>query len=355
MRVGLYFEMQTPPGKDHHQVYWEVVRQVEAADRLGFDVLSLVEHHCQEQFSISANPLAFFTAMAQRTQRLRFRTALHVLPVHNPIRLAGEIAAADILTDGRLECGIGRGHPWILISAGVPMVESKERFDEVLAILEQAWTEPRVNFEGKFYSIRNQVVVPRPVQKPHPKFFSTIRDPRAAQRGWGVLVPPVYPHSDIADYLTTYVAGCREHGHTPDIVYIRPVYVDEDRDRARREAEIPVRNFFAYNAGPRATLPPKEELERAGYGFYATGKLEALARLSLDEVMEREIAFVGTPEQVAEKVDRVLKVPGVAEFAIIANFGGIEHEKALKTLDLFARRVMPALGLGRKQDEPADR
>jgi alkanesulfonate monooxygenase SsuD/methylene tetrahydromethanopterin reductase-like flavin-dependent oxidoreductase (luciferase family) len=343
MRFGLYFEMQTPPGKDHHQVYWEVVRQVEAAERLGFDVVSLVEHHCQEQFSISANPLAFFAAVAQRTQRLRFRTALHVLPVHNPIRLAGEIAAADILTNGRLECGIGRGHPWILISAGVPLEESKERFDEVLAILEQAWTRSRVDFEGRFYSIRNQVVVPRPLQKPHPKLFSTIRDARAAERGWGVLAPPVYPFSAMEADIRRYVADCQVHGHAPDVVYIRAVYLDEDPDRARREAGPFLRNFFAYNASPTVSLPPKEELERKGYPLYAAGTLQGLARLSVDEILEREIAFVGTPEQVAEQVDRIRKIPGVTEFALIANYGGIEHGKALKTQELFARRVLPAL------------
>jgi len=347
MRFGLYFEMQTPPGKDHHQVYWEVVRQVEAADQLGFDVVSLVEHHCQEQFSISANPLAFFTAVAQRAPRLRFRAALHVLPVHNPIRLAGEIAAADILTDGRIECGIGRGHPWILISAGVPIEESQERFDEVLAILEQAWAESRVNFEGKFYTIRDQVVVPRPVQKPHPKFFSTIRDARAARRGWGVLIPPVYPSAEMREQILAHVANCRAHGQTPDVVYIRAVYLDEDPDRARREAGTFLRNFFEYNASPTASLPPGEELERKGYGYYATGRLQALARLSTDEILEREIAFVGTPEQVAEQVGRVRQIAGVTEFSLIANFGGIEHWRALRTIELFARRVMPALGLGR--------
>ena len=197
MRLGLYFEMQTPPGKDHHQVYWEAVRQVEAADQLGFDVVSLVEHHCMEE--------------------------------------------------------------------------------------------------------------------------------------------------DIARYVT----DCRVHGHTPDVVYIRAVYLDDDPDQARREADTAIRNFFAYNASPRATLPPNEELERKGYPFYATGTLEALARLSVDELIDKEIVLVGTPEQVAEQVDRIRQTPGVAEFAMIANYGGIEHWKALKTQELFARRVMPALGLGR--------
>lgn len=343
MRFGLYYEMQTPPGADHHRVYWDVVGQVEAADRLGFDVVTLVEHHCREQFSISANPLAFFTAVAQRAPRLRFRTAVHTLPLHNPIRLAGEIAVADILTNGRIECGIGRGHPWVLLSAGVRLDESKERFEEVLAILEMAWTEPRVSYEGKFHTIRDQVVVPRPVQKPHPKLFSPVRDPRAARRGWGVLTAPVYPAAETREEIVAHVADCRAHGRTPDVVYIRAVYLDEDPDRARRDAAPFIRNFFAYNAGPRATLPPKEELERAGYGIYTTGKLEGIARLSLDEILEQGIAFVGTPEQVAEQIDGVGKIPGVTEFAMIANYGGIAHAGVLRTLELFASRVMPAL------------
>ena len=343
MRYGLYFELQTPPGKDHHQVYWEALRQVEAADELGFDVVSLVEHHCQEQFSISANPLAFFTAAAQRTTRVRFRTALHTLPLHNPIRLAGEIAAADILTNGRLECGIGRGHPWNFISAGVPMEESKPRFDEALAILEQAWTQPRVNYEGAFYAIRDQVVVPRPVQRPHPPFLTKIGDARAAERGWGVMVPPVYPFAEIAGRMTEYTEATRAHGHKPNIVYLRAIYIDEDRDQARLECATALRNFLAYNASPIASLPPREELERGGYGFYATGALQRLGNLSADEIIERGIAWVGTPDDIAAEVAALAEVPGIGELSVITNFGGIDHWKAIKTLDLFARRVMPAL------------
>jgi alkanesulfonate monooxygenase SsuD/methylene tetrahydromethanopterin reductase-like flavin-dependent oxidoreductase (luciferase family) len=343
MRFGLYFELQTPPGKDHAQVYREAIQQVEAGDALGFDVVSMVEHHGQEQFSISANPLAFFTAAAQRTKRIRFRTALHTLALHHPLQLAGQIAAADILTGGRLECGLGRGHPWNFLSAGVPMEESRERFEEALQVLELAFSEPAVNFEGRFHSYRNQVVVPKPLQKPHPKFYMKVGDPRTAQRGWGVLVPPVYPHAEVAERLATYARDATAHGHVPDIVYLRAVYMDEDPAQARREAGEALKNFLAYNASPVATLPGKEELEKKGYGFYATGMLERLARMSVDEIIEREIAFVGTPEQVTEQIARIKAVPGIGELCVIANFGGIAHWKAMKTMELLAEQVMPAL------------
>src|SRR6266446_8685773 len=110
LKFGLYAELQTPLDKPHVELYRETMQQIEHADQVGFDVYSVIEHHFFQEFSISANPLALICAAAQRTQRIRFRVALHTLPLCNPMRLAGEIAAADIITNGRLETGLGRGH-----------------------------------------------------------------------------------------------------------------------------------------------------------------------------------------------------------------------------------------------------
>ena len=96
MRFGIYCEIQTPPGKPHPEMIWEIMRQIEHADECGFDVYSVIDHHFFQKFSISANPLAMFAAAAQRTSRIRFRTALHTLPLENPMRLAGMIAETEI-------------------------------------------------------------------------------------------------------------------------------------------------------------------------------------------------------------------------------------------------------------------
>src|SRR5215468_347972 len=125
MRFGIYAEMQTPPGKSHVTMTWEILRQIEHADQAGFDVYSIIDHHFFQKFSISANPLALFAAAAQRTERIRLRVALHTLPLENPMLLAGQIAEADILTRGRLECGLGRGHAWLYGPSNVPLEESK--------------------------------------------------------------------------------------------------------------------------------------------------------------------------------------------------------------------------------------
>src|SRR5919204_6644797 len=129
MRFGIYAETQCPPEKPHHVLTWEIVRQMIHAEEAGFDTYSVIEHHFFPQFGISANPLAMFVAAAQHTQRLRFRTLCHTLPLHNPLVLAGAIAEADLLTQGRLECGLGRGHAWLFPPAGMPLAESRPRYE----------------------------------------------------------------------------------------------------------------------------------------------------------------------------------------------------------------------------------
>src|SRR5690242_2835087 len=119
--------MQSWPGKSPQQLYAEVLGQIENADRLGFDAYSVIEHFFFPRFSSSPDPIALFAAAAQRTRRIRFRTLVHVLPYHNPMVLASRIAAADILTDGRYEFGVGRGHGWVPMRAGVPYDEMVDR------------------------------------------------------------------------------------------------------------------------------------------------------------------------------------------------------------------------------------
>jgi len=125
MRFGLYSELQCHPWQTYEQVYAEALEQVANADRLGFDCYSIIEHWFFDQFGISANPFAFFATAAVRTKQIRFRTLLHVLPYHNPAVLAGQIAQMDVLTNGRYEFGVGRGHAWLPNKAGVPLDETR--------------------------------------------------------------------------------------------------------------------------------------------------------------------------------------------------------------------------------------
>jgi len=354
VRFGIYAEMQTPPGKSHAEMTWEILRQIEHADAAGFDVYSLIDHHFFQKFSISANPLAMFTAAAQRTERIRFRVALFTLPLENPMRLAGQIAEADILTRGRLECGLGRGHAWLFGPSCMPLEESRPRYDEAVEVLLQALSQEKFSYDGKFYNVKDVSVVPRPMQQPHPPLFtggtSDITYQMAGERGWGIFVPPLLPWAVLEKPLGIYKQACAENGHEPNIVYIRPVYLDEDERQIRKEVEGALHNFLVFNASPVESLKEdskKAELRAKGYGFYASGALESLTKLTYEEIVEQEIGFIGTPEKVIRQIQNLQTKGGIGELAIVSNFGGLEHWKSIKTQHLFATRVMPAFGAQR--------
>jgi alkanesulfonate monooxygenase SsuD/methylene tetrahydromethanopterin reductase-like flavin-dependent oxidoreductase (luciferase family) len=142
-----------------------------------------------------------------------------------------------------------------------------------------------------------------------------------------------------------YKTACAERGYTPDISFIRLVYLDEDTRQIRTEAERYVRNFLDFNASAIDSLADrKEELTAAGYGFYASGVAEMLRHITYDQCVAEELCFLGTPEQVIEQIRRLdQQIGGLNEMIIISNFGGIEHWKAIKTQHLFAQYVIPAL------------
>lgn len=350
LRFGIYCEMQTAPSKPHADLVWEVFRLMEHADSLGYAVFSLIEHHCFPSFGISANPLAMFTAVAQRTQQLRFRTLCNTLPLHNPIVLAGEIAETDILTHGRLEIGVGRGHGWLYEPLGIPMEESQQRYRESLDILHLAWSEERFSYHGKYYNVDNVSVVPKPLQRPYPKIYMTGTSgqafTQAAERGWGICCGGPAPFEVFESSIETYRNACVQYGTQPDFGYIRGVFLADDENTAHREAREAILNFYEFNIRPHDSLlgdeALKERLKNSGYGFYASDLLQGMRHFSYEELVERDMVWVGTPAQITRKLEDFHAKVKFNEFNIVSHYGDIAPWKAYRTQELFAREVMPA-------------
>jgi alkanesulfonate monooxygenase SsuD/methylene tetrahydromethanopterin reductase-like flavin-dependent oxidoreductase (luciferase family) len=359
MRFSLYSELQLHPGQTPEQVFGEVLEQMENADRLGYDCYAVIEHFFFPRFSVSANPTALFAAAAQRTTRLRFRTMLHALPYHNPAVLASAIAVTDILTGGRYEFGVGRGHGWIPPKAGLPLDEhARPSYEEAVAVLFEALASERFSHHGTYFEIDDSHVVPFPKRR----FRITLGGTSdrtyelAAEHGWSVAVPPLLPYAALAQQLDLYRTRCVEHGTTPDIVWIHACHLDEDRDTALREARDWTVAFIQGNCSPLTEHepPPAEALVKAGYGFYASGIMEQLSQLPYEQLLEEDYIWVGTPADVIERIERTLEVcAGVAEIGITVNAGGAPHWMAIKNQELFARRVIPHFAPGRAALEPA--
>jgi alkanesulfonate monooxygenase SsuD/methylene tetrahydromethanopterin reductase-like flavin-dependent oxidoreductase (luciferase family) len=347
MKFSIYSELQYWGGKSPKRLYEEVIEQAVHADRLGYDCYSIIEHPFFPKFSISTNPFALVAQMAERTKNIRFRTLGHVLPFHNPMFLASQIAYMDVMFDGRYEAGLVRGHGWHPPKGGVATSETRDRYEESLAIIIEALDNGRVSYDGQYFKVDDAELVPPPEHTIR-CFLGGTSDRTyelAGQKGWGVAVPPLLPYAALKDQLDIYRETCATHGHEPYIVWIHACYLDEDRDRALAEAEAGIKGFLAGNASPLtggARLAPKEELNAAGYGFYASGILEQLAETPFEELVEKDIVWVGTPEDVRKSIQETIDVcEGLAEISITVNPGGFANWQAIKAQELFADHVMP--------------
>lgn len=349
MKFSIYSEIQHHGGRSPEQQYGEVLEQIQNADRLGFDAYAIIEHFFFPKFSISANPTALFAAAAQRTERINFRTLLHALPYHNPAILAQQIVVTDILTGGRYEWGVGRGHGWIPPQAGVPFSEdARDSYEEAMEVLMLALENESFSYAGEHFQFEDCHIVPRPAPgRKYRIFLGGTSDKTyelCGQRGWAVVVPPLLPYAALKDQLDLYRRVCAEHGHEPDIVWIHACYLDEDRDTALREGREMIEKFIYGNSSPLLEYPKpdRDGLLKAGYGFYAAGIMESLVEIPYEQLIEDDYVWVGTPDEIADRIRATQELcEGISEISITVNPGGVEHWKAIKQQELFAARVIP--------------
>jgi alkanesulfonate monooxygenase SsuD/methylene tetrahydromethanopterin reductase-like flavin-dependent oxidoreductase (luciferase family) len=169
MEFGMFHEFPSLPGRTEGEAFDEAMEQVDAAERLGLDVMWLAELHFEPRRSVLSAPLSIASAIAARTRHIKIGIAVQVLPLCHPLRLAEEAATVDQLSHGRLIFGVGRsGVAQTYEAYGVSYAESRDRFREILDIVEQAWTKPSFSYNGRYHSFKDVAVVPKPYQKPTP-------------------------------------------------------------------------------------------------------------------------------------------------------------------------------------------
>ncbi|HJY79554.1 MAG TPA: LLM class flavin-dependent oxidoreductase, partial [Candidatus Binatia bacterium] len=166
MKFGLHYQLPCSGSQSPVQRYRDTLDQAIYAEALGFESVWPVEQHFNPNLSILPSPLLMLAALAERTRTLRLGIAIVLLPLSHPIRVAEEIATLDVLSNGRVEFGIGRGSiPTHFTGFGLNQAESRERMLESLEVILKAWNSERLSFQGKFYQINNLSIVPKPVQQ----------------------------------------------------------------------------------------------------------------------------------------------------------------------------------------------
>jgi alkanesulfonate monooxygenase SsuD/methylene tetrahydromethanopterin reductase-like flavin-dependent oxidoreductase (luciferase family) len=346
LEFGVFHEFQRPPGASEAEAFAQSFAVIDAAERQGLDVMWLAELHFAPERSVLASPLILAGALAERTRRMKIGTAVQVLPLCHPLRLAEEAATVDQLSQGRLIFGVGRsGFPRTYEAYGVPYAESRERFAETLEIVKRAWREERFSYHGKYFSYDNVAVVPKPWQKPHPpiRIAATSPDtfPAIGALGHAAFVAArIGTLSDLAPQVQSYREAYKAAGHPgPGEIYLRvPVYVAETDRRARDEPEESIMNFFRYIGdclADSASRPGARTVEDRA------ARAQQLQTIDYDEAL-REKMIVGTPERVADRLTELREELGINGILAELNPGGlIPHERVMNALRLLCEEVMP--------------
>ena len=343
MRFGFFDQLPCASGFSERQRYRDIMAQIELGDEIGFDTVWLGEIHFSRAFSVLADPLMVLAAAAQRTTRIRLGTAVTLLPLHNPIKIAEEAAIADILSDGRLEFGVGRGVAYQYPGYGILLEESRERFEEALDFILRAWASEPFSFEGKYFRASDLSVVPQPVQMPHPPVRIAANSPDtfpfSGRRKLPIFASPlINPPDKLKAGLAVYRDALA--GSPGDVAIAFPVHVAKSREQARQDCEAGLLRFL------RVAVELVRPVDQSDFrGFEAFRQVLARFERVKYEDFDREIGVFGDPDYCVERVQALRREYGIDEFICYFNQGGImDHALVRQSMTAFATDVMPYCG-----------
>lgn len=344
MKFGLHFQLPCSASQSPVQRYQETLAQAAYAETLGFESVWPVEQHFNADFSILPSPLLLLAALTERTRTLRLGIGIVLLPLTQPVRVAEEIATLDILSNGRVEFGVGRGvFPSHFAGFGIPQLESRDRLIESLDLIRQAWTQERVTFHGRFFTIDNLSIVPKPVQQPHPPIrvaANTVETFELMGRlGYSILIASqVNTFPKLRELAPLYHQARRTAGHPPatgeEISLLSPLYVAPSAAQVQQEVGPSIAHFLhtlssSFSGGGAATTPLLQEAA------------ERVRRITYEQVCETMATFA-TPAACIERLQQVRQDFNPGRIICWFNPGGlVPHEQVLRSMKLFAEQVMP--------------
>jgi alkanesulfonate monooxygenase SsuD/methylene tetrahydromethanopterin reductase-like flavin-dependent oxidoreductase (luciferase family) len=350
MRCGLNFFPSCRPEHKSGEVYFrEALDLCALADSLGYATVKIVEHYFRAYGGYSPSPLIFLAAAAQRTRHIRLVTGA-VLPAFNhPLKLAAELAMVDCISGGRLDAGFARAFlPHEFEAFEVSMEESRPRFEEGITAVRRLWTEDRVTFEGRFHRFKDITLLPRPVQKPHPPMLvAAISTPEsfiwAGNQGYGLMfVPYLSDFKDLAQKLELYRRSYRAatNGQEPPPASMAlHLYMAESTDSARREARPYVEQYMAIFQDSAAAWTGRQSSQYRGYELMQ----ERLQALTYERVLAEGRALIGDPSAVLDQLRQLHQLFGPIQPEMQVMFGDMECAHARRSVELFGRKVLPAV------------
>jgi alkanesulfonate monooxygenase SsuD/methylene tetrahydromethanopterin reductase-like flavin-dependent oxidoreductase (luciferase family) len=367
LKVGR--ELPWPLPRRHFQpavavrTYEEHLTAWEALDRLGFDGVGFNEHHTSP-YGLMNSPNLMAASAAQRTRRLKLLIYGNLLPLHDPLRLAEELAMLDCLSNGRIVSGFARGIPREHNVYTVPLRDSRARFEEAWEIIRRAWTEEAFSYRGRFWSYENVAIWPRPVQQPHPPVWVPVTGSKETIEWAGrhdvPITPGLVPTRGLREDIIRYYATClARHGHrlTPEHLIIQAsVYLADSKAQAVREAG-PYTLYFNQTLFSHGNISDASLQRDAGYltsGSFDYVRPENLPAVSGDRERFRGMTMAdverdaeqmawGTADEAVERIIDAADHAGAGTVLVNMNRGAMPQEMFLEQIQRFGTKVLPAL------------
>ena len=348
MKIGLMFLFSDLGNLPQEQVFSELLEEIDYAEELGFDSVWVPEHHYATP-GIIGNPLMLATAISQRTSRINIGTAAVVLPFQHPLRIAEDAAMVDVLSNGRFSLGVGRGWQVPEFEAfQIDQTKSKAMFMESLEIIKRAWTEDVFSHDGEFWSFKDVSVFPKPVQKPGPPLYWTVVTP-ASYEVAGSLGDPIIRSLNFVSIDTVeagtklYEEQLRKAGKQlsdVDMPLTVKIHVAETDEEAERDAAPNAQWFF--NA-LSAFLPgaPGRPMPASGYEQYPDDPGTVAGAAAADPWAWG--ACYGSPKTVLKSMQAYSERVFTNHWMTWMRIGELPHDKVMRSMELFAKEVMPRL------------
>jgi alkanesulfonate monooxygenase SsuD/methylene tetrahydromethanopterin reductase-like flavin-dependent oxidoreductase (luciferase family) len=342
---------------DEHLEAWEEL------DRLGYDGVGFNEHHTSP-YGLMNSPNLMAAAAARRTKNLKLLNYGNLLPLHEPLRLAEELAMIDCLSHGRLISGIARGIPREYQVHNVPLSDSRARFEEAYDIIVKAWTEDVFAYQGKFWSYHDVSLWPRPVQRPHPPIWMPVTTSQESIEWAARKNIPITPGESRVqglqrDIIRHYARTLAKNGHkiTPGHLSIaQGAYIADSKAQAVKEAGPYLlyfnRTLFSHgNITETAIQRTTGYVSTHGLDYVSPENLREAQRsredfrnMTMDDIANRaETMPWGTPEEVRDRIIEAADRSGADVVHVRMNTGAMPHEMFMNQIRLFAEKVLPAL------------
>ena len=347
MQFGIqFFPDVRPDERSAEQYFREALDLAEEADRLDFTHIRIVEHYFHYYGGYSPNPIVFLAAAAQRTKRARLVTGAVLPAFNNPLKLAGEIAMLDAISGGRLDVGFARAFlPHEFRRFARSPDESVARYREGIEQVDLLLRTENVTHRGMFHTIENTTSLPRPTQRPRPKFYvAALNTPEsfeyAGKMGYSVMAI-AFVAAKMRPLLAAYRAAWKAAGHPGDgeVMIAFHMFCDHDAERARNLAAPLIDNYLRSLVDAASDwLDGRISQDYPGYDRIIAG----LRASNAADQMTTGAAWVGTPDEIARTIATMQEDFGGFEHASLqVNFNLMPFDAAMASMRLFAREVMP--------------